>query len=72
MGAAAVDVYYTTSPAIADAVAERPWLAFVVRVVLTPVAWALASPHVFLGMVGFLTMLAVYYRRTRRLRALGA
>ena len=43
-GAALVDGYYQTSPAIADAVAQRPWLAGLVRLVLTPVAGVLEFP----------------------------
>ncbi|MBN2310646.1 MAG: PKD domain-containing protein [Candidatus Hydrogenedentes bacterium] len=44
VGTAAVETYYTISPAIADHIAAHPMLAALVRVVLTPVAWALESP----------------------------
>lgn len=40
-GTAIVEAYYTHSPALADVVAAHPWLAFVVRMVLTPAAWML-------------------------------
>lgn len=43
-GAALVDLYYTVSPRMADAVAASPALAALVRVALTPVAWALQAP----------------------------
>ncbi len=43
-GTALVEAYYTMSPALADQVAQRPALAFLVRLVLTPVAWALEAP----------------------------
>lgn len=44
VGAAAVDLYYTVSPSIADQVAAHPALAALVRMVLTPIAWGLESP----------------------------
>lgn len=68
-GAALVDVYYTTSPAIADAVAEHPVLALVVRLVLTPVAWLLEAP-ISVGSV--LVAMTLVYGMLRRRRTLGA
>ncbi len=44
VGAAFVDAYYAMSPPIADAVAERPWLATGVRAMLTPVARTIEQP----------------------------
>lgn len=43
-GTAMVEAYYTLSPAVADMVAEHPALALLVRVVLTPLAWAIEAP----------------------------
>ena len=39
-GTAFVDLYYRISPSIADVVAQFPVLAFVVRMVLWPIIWA--------------------------------
>jgi hypothetical protein len=44
LGAATVEAYYRLSPPVADAVAKSPSLAIGVRIVLTPVAWAIEYP----------------------------
>ncbi len=36
-GRAFVDLYYMSSPPVADRIAQRPWLRAVVRLLLTPV-----------------------------------
>ncbi len=48
LGTALVDAYYTTSPAIADAVAKSPAAAWLVRLILTPVAWVIEMPALLL------------------------
>ena len=53
-GTAFVDMYYRISPAVADVVAQSPALAFVVRMVLWPVIWAVRvvmTVPVFAGLV---------------------
>ncbi|MCC6486936.1 MAG: IPT/TIG domain-containing protein, partial [Candidatus Hydrogenedentes bacterium] len=65
-GAAAVDLYYTMSPPIADQVAKHPALAVAVRIVLTPVAWFLESPiagSAVLVLVAGLTLAGIQRRR---------
>jgi hypothetical protein len=70
VGTAMVDAYYRVSPAIADVVAQSPFLAGLVRVALTPVIFAakvvLAAPQVSFGLVALLAALA-----TLRLRRKG-
>jgi hypothetical protein len=69
-GAMLVDVYYGASPAVANAIAERPAVAWLVRVALTPVAWAIQWP----GFLMVTLALAVAIRRltNRRGRRLSA
>lgn len=67
-GTAMVEAYYTLSPAMADTVAEYPALAYVVRIVLTPVAWVLESP-VLSAMLLVLTIGGVVASRARKKRA---
>jgi hypothetical protein len=43
-GTALVDVYYSASPALADKIAARPWLAAAARTVLIPLVWFLEFP----------------------------
>ncbi|MBX7255875.1 MAG: IPT/TIG domain-containing protein [Candidatus Hydrogenedentes bacterium] len=65
-GTALVDAYYTASPAIADTVAQSPFLAWLVRLVLTPVAWAIEMPSLLLMLtLGFVIGRAVR-RKLRR------
>ncbi|HUW60580.1 MAG TPA: PKD domain-containing protein [Candidatus Bathyarchaeia archaeon] len=62
-GAAFVSFYYGHSPSVAEVVASHPALAAVVRLVLTPVAWVLENPAVFLTAVIMLAVLAAVRRR---------
>ena len=62
-GAAFVSFYYGHSPSVAEVVAGHPALAAAVRLVLTPVAWVLENPAVFLTAVILLTALAAVRRR---------
>jgi len=64
-GTALVEAYYTTSPALADAIADRPWLAACARVALTPVAWALESPGWFSALVAVVACAGLARRRRR-------
>jgi IPT/TIG domain len=66
-GTALVETYYSMSPALANLIADRPWLAASVRVVLTPVAWALESPGWFSGLMTAAAC-AGLVRRRRRVR----
>jgi hypothetical protein len=65
VGAAFVDIYYRTSPPIADQVATHPWLAGMVRAVLTPVAWSFEHP--LLGLFAVTIMLVLWLSSTRLL-----
>lgn len=47
-GTALVDFYYNVSPPVADVVARHAWLAALVRILLTPVAWAMQWPMLLL------------------------
>ena len=62
-GTALVDFYYRMSPDAASVVAQRPWLALLVRLVLTPVAWVLDQPSLlFVGLLALL-MRRKWWRR---------
>jgi hypothetical protein len=50
-GSAMVAAYYQWSPPLADAIAARPWLAAVVRLVLTPLAWMMEYPLTWAWMI---------------------
>jgi len=65
-GVALVDAYYTVSPPLADAVAERPWLASGVRAMLIPVARTVEQPAWLLLPAGALMAGAVAMRTRRR------
>lgn len=66
LGTALVDAYYTASPAIADAVAQSPMLAGLIRLVLTPVAWVIEMPVLLIAIpLGFFFGRAVR-RKNRR------
>ncbi|HRK35928.1 MAG TPA: hypothetical protein PLJ47_15135, partial [Candidatus Hydrogenedentes bacterium] len=67
-GTALVSAYYTMSPAVADDVAASPALAMIVRIVLTPVAWAIEMPVMF-GIVLLLTIGGGTALRSRRKKA---
>lgn len=67
-GAAFVDLYYTTSPAVADYVAAHPWLAALIRVLLTPLAWALEAPVAAASAMTALTGALFGLRRLAALR----
>ena len=57
-GRAFVDWYYRTSPPIADVIAKDETLRFVVRILLTPVVFAIKNPGVILGFffIGFIRL----------------
>jgi hypothetical protein len=63
-GTAFVDLYYSTSPSIAKVVAAHPWLAALVRAVLTPMAWAIEKPVVLLAPLAGLAL--SFFARRRR------
>ncbi len=65
-GAAAVDLYYTVSPPIADQVAVHPALALLVRTVLTPVAWGLESPGLTAALFLFVAVGVAFRIRRKR------
>ena len=67
-GTALVEAYYTVSPALADEVARRPALAFLVRLVLTPVAWTLEAPLLAAALV-VMTIGGGFTLRARRKKA---
>lgn len=67
-GTALVEAYYTMSPAMADTVAKHPALAYVVRVALTPVAWAIESP-VWTAALMLMALGSVVAWRARKRRA---
>ena len=70
LGTACVDIYYQVSPPFAVEVARHPALAALVRGVLTPTAYALASPWKAIGVMLLLAGGAyMARRRTRRVRA---
>jgi hypothetical protein len=48
-GRAFVDFYYRTSPPIADVIAKHESLRFIVRVMLTPLVFAIKNPGVIFG-----------------------
>jgi hypothetical protein len=52
LGTAFVNTYYNVSPAMADHVARSPWLSALVRLALTPVAWAIHHPAMALVLMG--------------------
>jgi hypothetical protein len=67
-GVALVDVYYTVSPALADKVAQHPWIASAVRIVLEPLAFFCSHPLAAVGMVvAVLFALGLLGGRTRRI-----
>jgi PKD repeat protein len=66
LGTALVDAYYTTSPAIADAVAKSPAAAWLVRLVLTPVAWVIEMPALLLMIPVVFAIGRAVRRRSRR------
>jgi len=69
-GAAFIDAYYAMSPPIADAVADRPWMAKGVRVMLTPIARTVEQPA-WLGLpLGMLAAGMIAGRARRRSKAL--
>jgi len=70
LGAAFVDAYYSMSPPIADAVAEQPWLAKGVRVILTPVARTIEQPAWLALPVGMLAVGMIAGRARRRNRVI--
>jgi hypothetical protein len=57
-GRAFVDWYYRTSPPIADAIAKDETLRFVVRLLLTPLVFAIKNPGVMFGFffIGFIRL----------------
>jgi hypothetical protein len=65
VGVAAVDLYYSVSPYLADDVARSPLLAGVVRAGLKPVVWAIQMP--WLVLVAPATLM-VYGPARRRVR----
>lgn len=70
LGTACVDIYYQVSPPFAVEVARHPALAALVRGVLTPTAYALASPWKAIGVMLLLAGGAyMARRRTRHVRA---
>ena len=69
VGTAFVDVYYSTSPAIADVVAKSPVLAAMVRLVLMPVIFfaklALAMPALSVSLALMVAAMALRRRMSR-------
>ncbi|MCC6797663.1 MAG: IPT/TIG domain-containing protein [Candidatus Hydrogenedentes bacterium] len=69
-GTALVEAYYTLSPALADELAAHPALAYLVRLVLTPVAWMIEAPVLAaLLMLSVLTGAAMLRARRKASRA---
>jgi hypothetical protein len=66
-GTAFVDLYYSVSPSVAKVVAVHPWLAALVRIVLTPAAWLIEQPA---GLI--LPVAALWLSRRMRRRAVKA
>jgi len=62
-GTALVEAYYRASPAFADCIANRPWLAAVVRGCLTPVVCFIQWPGLLLAPLAL--VVSVYVRRRR-------
>jgi hypothetical protein len=67
-GTALVELYYSASPPIADMVARYPWVAALVRCVLTPTASALTHPVLALAFLAALAALlgGKAFRRRRK------
>ena len=69
-GTAFVDMYYRISPTVADIVAQSPTLAFIVRMVLWPVIWAvriIMTVPVFAGLISTMLIgLSLLKRRKKR------
>ncbi len=66
-GRAFIDFYYRTSPPIAGAIAEREWLRFVTRALLTPLVYGVKHPLMTL-LVILVLFAAGAKRRWRRIR----
>ena len=70
LGTAFVDLYYRTSPPLADMIARSPWLGAVVRCALWPMILAarclVAAPHLTAVCAGMLVWAAVSFRRGRK------
>lgn len=63
-GTAFVDMYYRVSPPLADMIARHPALAALVRGVLSPLSYAVASPAKAMA-VALLSVLGAYAARRR-------
>ncbi|MCC6153204.1 MAG: IPT/TIG domain-containing protein, partial [Candidatus Hydrogenedentes bacterium] len=65
-GTALVEAYYTLSPALADELAARPAMAYLVRLVLTPVAWMIEAPVLAALLILGVLMGAAMFRAHRK------
>jgi hypothetical protein len=72
-GRALVAFYYQYSPPLADFIADRDWLRAIVRMVLTPIVYAIESPgFALLLATPVLALLVTWIRRRRKFRRQGS
>lgn len=68
-GRSIVAFYYQYSPPLADFIADRDWLRAIVRVVLTPIVYAIEFPGIALLLAtSMIALLVTWIRRRRKSR----